>query len=72
VLGEPEKAAAKAERARTIAPYDAGLRELAATVALTRKDYATAEREILALTKLEPDRAIHKERLEKVRKLKAG
>jgi tetratricopeptide (TPR) repeat protein len=72
VLGESDKAAAKAERACTIAPYDANLRELAATIALTRKDYAAAEKQIVALTKLEPDRKKHKERLEAVRKLMQG
>ena len=71
ILGESDKAAAKAERACTIAPYDAGLRELAATIAMTRKDYAAAERQIVALTRLEPDREIHQRRLEAVRK-KAG
>lgn len=68
LLGESDKAAAKAERACTIAPYDAGLRELAATIAMTRKDYVAAERQIVALTKLEPDREIHQRRLEAVRK----
>lgn len=71
VLGNKEGAAAKADRACTIAPYDAGLRELAATIALTRKDYAAAERHIVALTKLEPDREIHRKRLEAVRKMAA-
>lgn len=67
-LKEWDKAAAKAERATTIAPYDAQLRELAATVALQHKDYPTALRHITALTVLEPDRAIHKQRLEAIKK----
>lgn len=65
------KAAAKAERAATIAPYDADYRELAATVALQHKDYQTAIRHITALTLLEPGRDIHTRRLEAVKRLAA-
>jgi cellulose synthase operon protein C len=72
VVGELDKAAAKADRACIVSPYDADYRELAATVALMRKDYATAERHIVALTKLEPDRAIHAKRLEAVRKMRGN
>jgi len=63
------RAMAKAERAATIAPYDADYRELAATVALRQKDYQTALRHITALTLLEPGREIHTRRLEAVLKL---
>lgn len=67
--GDLERAAAKAERATRIAPYVATLRELAATLALQRKDPATAKRHIEFLVALEPDRPIHKQRLEAVRKM---
>lgn len=68
-LGDFTKASAKAERATQIAPYDARPRELAATVAIQSKDLPTAERHIVALTVLEPDREIHRKRLEAVRKM---
>jgi len=62
------EALARAERATQIAPYDARPRELAATIAVQAGDFRAAERHIAALTLLEPDRPIHKERLEAVRK----
>ncbi len=65
--GQAEPAAAKAERATQIAPYDADWRELAATIALQRRDFKTAARHIEALTILEPDREIHRKRLQAVR-----
>jgi hypothetical protein len=61
------RAAAKAERATTVAPFDADYRELAATVALQHADYATALRQIAALTIIEPGREIHKKRLDAVK-----
>lgn len=61
-------AMAKAERATQLAPYDARPRELAAAVAIQAGELRTAERHILALTMLEPDRAIHRDRLEAIRK----
>ena len=66
-LGNAGKAVEKAARATRVAPYDANLRELAATVALRAGDRAEAERHILALTILEPDREVHKKRLEALR-----
>lgn len=57
----------KAERATQVSPFDADYRELAATVALKMNDLKTAERHILALTDLEPDREIHTKRLAAVR-----
>ncbi len=66
------KAAAKAERATTVAPFDADYRELAATIALRRNDYQSAMRHITALTIIEPGRDIHKKRLEAVKKLMAS
>jgi tetratricopeptide (TPR) repeat protein len=67
-----DQASAKAERATRIAPFDADAREFAATVALKRADLDTAERHITALTIIEPDRPIHKARLEAVRKRRTG
>lgn len=64
-----DKAWAKAERATQVSPYDAANRELAATVAIKRRDYAAAQRHIEALITLEPNVAIHKQRLEALQKL---
>ena len=65
--GRLDEASAKAERAVKIAPFNGQHRELAATVAILRKDYATAERHIAALTRLEPDQPVHYQRLQKIR-----
>ncbi|MFG0284545.1 MAG: tetratricopeptide repeat protein [Phycisphaerales bacterium JB039] len=67
--GDFEASHAKAERATRIAPFDADYRELAATTALRLKDYATAERHLIALTRIEPDRQIHQQRLDRLREL---
>lgn len=64
-------AAAKAERAARISPYDAKARELAATIAVQRKDFAAARRHLAFLAALEPDRDLHKQRLEALKKLEA-
>lgn len=66
---EKEKALAKAERAVSVAPYDADQRELAARVALVAGKYTDAERHLDALTKIEPDRPQHGARLARVREL---
>lgn len=63
------RAQSKAARAVQIAPYDATIREFAATIALRAKDPVTAERHIEALTVLEPDREVHRQRLAAVRKM---
>ncbi len=63
-LKDYERAHAKSERATTIAPYDAKLRELAAQMALLAGRRDDAQRHIEALIMLEPDREIHKKRLE--------
>jgi tetratricopeptide (TPR) repeat protein len=68
--GDWEKAKAKATRAVQIAPFDADMRELAATVALRMNDYDEAERQILALIEIEPDREIHQRRLEALRQMR--
>lgn len=52
-----------ADRALARRPYDAGLRELAAAIALQRRDLPTAQRQIESLTWIEPDRARHFVRL---------
>jgi cellulose synthase operon protein C len=67
--GEMDKALAKAVRATQIAPYDARTRELAATIGLRARAYDMAERQIKALIVLEPDRPIHAQRLEALKKL---
>ena len=69
---EWSKAIAKAERATRIAPYDPASRELAATLAIAQKDYANARRHLTALSKLEPNRAAHRQRLEALTKLEAS
>ena len=69
--GAKEKAIAKAERAVSIAPYDADQRELAARVNLVAGRLADTERHLDALTKLEPEIKQHATRLERVRELMA-
>jgi len=51
---------------------DAEMRELAATVAIKRSDFDTAERHLWALTQIEPDRKVHTDRLEALKRLRAG
>ena len=53
-------------RALYCEPYDAGLRETAATLALQRGDFPEAKRQIEALVILEPDRELHQKRLKAV------
>ncbi len=71
-LNEWEKAAAKAERAVQIGPYDGNNREAAARIAIQAGDLKAAERHIYALTVLEPQYKKHQERLEAIRKLIAA
>jgi tetratricopeptide (TPR) repeat protein len=66
--GDWTRALPKIRRATQISPYDATLRELAARLALQAGERDLAESHIWALTLIEPDRAIHKQRLEAVRK----
>ena len=72
VLGQWDQAWAKALRAVRIAPYDARTRETAATVAVLRKDYEAAQWQLDALKALEPDRGIHSERLDALRKMRGN
>ncbi len=69
LLGEAPAAVAAAERAVRINPYDADLRELAARVLLVAKDPRRAAHHVEALTMLEPDREIHRRRLERAKEL---
>lgn len=66
------EATRKAERATTIAPYDPSNRELAARVAIARRDFEAAERHLRALTVLEPNQSRHVKRLEALEALRAG
>lgn len=68
--GEWDKAWTKVLRAATIGPYEAPIRELAATIAIQRQDFDNAKWQLEALTMLEPDRPIHKERLTALEKLR--
>ncbi|MFZ4573045.1 MAG: peptidase MA family metallohydrolase [Phycisphaerales bacterium] len=69
-LGEMDKATAKAARATQISPYDARTRERAAAIFVRANDLASAERNIRALIAIEPDREIHKQRLDALLKRK--
>jgi len=62
-----DRAKAKADRAVRIAPYDARFRERAAAVALLRQDLDAARAQIEAMIVLEPDRPVHRQRLEALR-----
>lgn len=70
--GRWDLATAKAERATHISPFDPANREVAARVALGRKDLDTAERHLRALVELEPNQKRHVERLEALLRLRAG
>jgi cellulose synthase operon protein C len=67
--GDMQRALAKASRATQVAPYDASYRELAAAIAIRAKAFGEAERHIRALIALEPDREVHKQRLEALLKM---
>lgn len=69
--GEFEKAHAKAERATQMAPFRPSLREAAAAISIQAGDLAAAERHIAALTELEPQHDIHRERLKRIREMQA-
>ncbi len=70
--GDRARAALAAERAARINPFDAGVRELAAAIAVEAGDLAAAERHIDALVVLEPDRAVHRARQERIRALRGA
>ncbi|MBX3392138.1 MAG: tetratricopeptide repeat protein [Phycisphaeraceae bacterium] len=71
VAGDLEAAYRRVERASRIAPFDPSVRELAASIALMRKDYATARRHITAMIAIEPEQSIHSRRLRALDQLEA-
>jgi tetratricopeptide (TPR) repeat protein len=64
------KALEKAKRATQLSPYDATVRELAATIALRAGDIPAARAAIEALIVIEPTREIHRQRLEVIKQRK--
>lgn len=71
-VGEWAKATAAGVRATRLSPFDARVREAAATVAVQAKDYDLAERQLKALALIEPTREVHAKRLEALRKLRSA
>lgn len=69
--GDMPRAQAKIERATQIAPFDPKHRETAASIALKSGDLASAERHLAALTEIEPQHDLHRERLRRVREMRA-
>ena len=67
--GNRDEAFRYATRATRVAPFDANNREIAAAAAIQAGDLEEAERHILALTEIEPDREQHRLRLDAVRRL---
>ena len=67
-----DRALTKALRAVRISPFDADHRELAARVAIVGGDLRQASHQIEALTTIEPDREIHRRRLQAIRDRFAG
>src|SRR5690606_37767946 len=67
--GNREQAFEFATRAMRVAPFDATNRELAAAAAIQAGEFKEAERHILALTEIEPDRDQHRLRLDALRRL---
>jgi len=63
-------AARHIERATQLSPYDATIREQAASIAIKTGDFASAERHVEALVAFEPDRAQHAKRLEAIKQLR--
>jgi len=70
--GDLASAWAKANRAVNMAPFDPGLRELAATLAVQTGRLDDAHRMLSALSQLEPDRPIHARRLEALDRMRSG
>ena len=66
---DPKAALIAAERAARIDPYSAPTRELAASCALEAGELDAARIHIFALTMIEPDRAQHRRRLERIDEL---
>jgi len=70
--GNGEKAVEKSLIAVRRAPFDAHAREQAARIALIVGDLQIAAHQIRVLTRLEPDRAIHQQRLEAIEQRLGG
>lgn len=68
-IGEWSLAAARADRATQVAPYDPSHRELAARMALKAGDLEAGRRHIAALVVLEPQHEPHKRRLERIEEI---
>ena len=68
-LGEPHAAAEAAEQALYREPYNARLREMAATAWLRAGSAADARHHLWALTVLEPEVPLHRHRLEAVERM---
>ncbi|MGA1223224.1 MAG: hypothetical protein ACO31E_01515 [Phycisphaerales bacterium] len=64
-----QAALAAAERAVRMNPFDPTVRELAAAVAVEGGAFARARLHIEALSALEPDRPLHRTRLERLKQL---
>ncbi|MFM1804514.1 MAG: hypothetical protein RL136_1393 [Planctomycetota bacterium] len=67
--GDMQAALAAAERAVRMNPFDPTVRELAAAVAVEGGAFARARLHIEALSALEPDRPLHRTRLERLKQL---
>ncbi|MBL4810468.1 MAG: hypothetical protein JKY43_10485 [Phycisphaerales bacterium] len=70
LAGNHELALAKAIRTTRIAPFDARAREQAARMALLNNDLNMAEHHLNALISIEPDREVHKRRLESLKSMR--
>ena len=70
LAGNHELALAKAIRTTRIAPFDAHAREQAARMALLNNDLNMAEHHLNALISIEPDREVHKRRLESLKSMR--
>ncbi len=72
LTGDRAGAVESAQRATRIDPYDAPTRELAAACAIEAGSLLLAREHILALSRIEPDRAQHTRRLAKIEEMIAS
>ena len=68
-MGEFGQAAASAERAVRMNPFDPSLRELAAKCWIEANDLERARVHLLALLELEPGRPVHQRRVDRLDEL---
>jgi len=68
--GNNKRALAKAIRSTHIAPFNAPAREQAARMAILINNLDAAEHQLKALISIEPDREIHKQRLEALKSIR--